>query len=53
MTDEQFGILVQRTVSRIRINDELSVRQVLLQDVRVDRVDDDIVAAIDDQSLAA
>src|SRR5713226_539859 len=49
VTDEQFGILVQRAVRRIGITDQLSVRQILLQDVRVDRVDDDIVAAVDDK----
>ena len=49
MTDEQFGILVQRAVGRIRINDQLRIRQVLLQDVRIDRVDDDVIAAADDE----
>jgi hypothetical protein len=36
-------------VCGIWIDDQFSVRQVLLQDERVHRVDDDIGAAIDDQ----
>src|SRR4029077_8527431 len=49
VTAEQFGTLVQRAVGRIRINDQLRIRQVLLQDVRIDRVDDDVIAAADDE----
>jgi hypothetical protein len=41
--------LVLRAVIGIGVEDELRVREVLLQDERVHRVDDDVVAAIDDQ----
>src|ERR1700736_2942058 len=38
-----------RAVRGVRIDDQLRVRQVLLQDERVHRVNDDIIAAVDDQ----
>ena len=48
MTDEEIGISVVRAVIGVGDN-ELRVRQVLLQDERVHRVDDHVVAAVDDQ----
>src|SRR6266851_7778005 len=50
VSDEQRGILVLRPVIGIRIEDELRVRQVLLQDERVYGVDDHVIAAVHDQS---
>ena len=38
-----------RAVCGVGVNDQLRVRQVLLQDERVHRVDDDIGAAVHDQ----
>src|SRR5207245_6523942 len=38
-----------RAVCGVRIDDQLRVRQVLLQDERVHRVNDDIIAAVHDQ----
>ena len=49
MTDEEFGILVLRAVICVGIEDEFGVRQVLLQDERVHRVDDHVLAAVHDQ----
>src|SRR6266851_7627514 len=49
VSDEQRGILVMRAVCGVRIDDQLRVRQVLLQDERVHRVNDDIIAAVHDQ----
>ncbi len=49
MTDEEFGILVLRAVIGVGVEDELGVRQVLLQDERVHGVDDDVVAAVHHQ----
>ena len=53
MTDEEFGILVLRAVICVGIEDELGVRQVLLQDERVHGVDDHVLAAVHDQSRLA
>jgi hypothetical protein len=41
--------LVVRAVRGIRVNDQLGIRQVLLQDERVHRVDDDVIAAVHHQ----
>ena len=49
MADEQSGVLEMRAVVGVGIQDELGVGQELLQDVGVDRRDDDVVAAVDDQ----
>ena len=38
-----------RSVIRIRVDNKLSVGQVPLKDKRVDRVNDNVVAAVDDQ----
>ena len=46
---EEFWVLVERSVICIRIKGQLRVGQVLLQDVRVHRGHDDIVAALHDQ----
>ena len=46
---EELRVLVERSVICIRVKDQLRVRQVLLQDVRVHRGHDDIVAALHDQ----
>jgi len=46
---EDFRVLVERPVICIRIKDQLRIRQVLLQDVRVHRRYDDIVTALHDQ----
>src|SRR5579871_1264607 len=43
--DEQFRVLVMRSVAGVRIDDELPVRQMLLQREAVDRRDDQVVAA--------
>jgi len=40
--DEEFGILVLRAVIAVGLEDELGVRQVLLQDERVHGVDDHV-----------
>ena len=53
MTDEEFGILVLRAVIGVGIEDELGVRQVLLQDERVHGVDDHVLAAVHDQRRLA
>jgi hypothetical protein len=49
MTDEEFRILVLRAVICVGIEDELGVRQLLLQDERVHGVDDHVLAAVHDQ----
>src|SRR5216683_2938290 len=51
--DEQRGILVLRAVICVGIEDELGVRQVLLQDERIHGVDDHVLAAIHDQRRLA
>ncbi len=48
MFHEQIGILVEGTVIGIRIQDELRVRQFLLQNVRAHRWNDHVVAALHD-----
>src|ERR1700722_5622155 len=53
MTDEEFGILVLRAVICVGIEDELGVRQLLLQDQRVYGVDDHVLAAVHDQRRQA
>jgi hypothetical protein len=45
--EEKLRILEERRVAGIRIDDELRIRQVLLQRESVDRGDDQVVAAID------
>src|SRR6267378_6014423 len=47
--DKPFRILVLRAVIGVRVEDQLGVGDVLLEDVRVDRVDDHVVVAVDDQ----
>ena len=49
MRHEEFRELVERPVICIRIKDQLRIRQVLLQDVRVHRGHHDIGAAVHDQ----
>ena len=49
MLDEPPGILVLRAVVGVRIENQLRVREVLLQDPGVDRVDDHVPVAVDDQ----
>jgi hypothetical protein len=46
---EEFRVLVERSVIGVRVEDQLRVRQILLQQIRVHRGDDDVVAALDDQ----
>ena len=53
MLHEQIGILIERAVVGIRIKDELGIRQVLLENVRVHRGYDDVVAALRDQRRLA
>ena len=47
--DKPFRILVLRAVIGVRVEDQLGVGDVLLEDARVDRVDDHVVVAVDDQ----
>src|SRR5207237_7021416 len=47
--DKPFRVLVLRAVIGVRVEDQLGVGDVLLEDVRVDRVDDHVVVAVDDQ----
>src|SRR5712691_10719190 len=47
MTYEQVRVLEQGTVAGVRIQDELCVRNVLRQDVRIDRRHHDVVLPID------
>src|SRR6516165_11924685 len=49
VADEQFGVLERRAVSGVGVDDQLRAREVLLQDVGVDRRYQDVAAAIDDQ----
>src|SRR5260370_4786335 len=46
---EERRVLEERSVICIRVKDQLRVRQVLLQDIRVHRGDHDIVVAVHDQ----
>src|SRR5216683_3669151 len=47
--DEALRVLVLRTVVGVRVDDQLSVGDVLLQNPRVDGVDDHVVVAVDYQ----
>src|SRR5260370_41612392 len=49
MANEKFGILVLRPVRGVRVEDQLCVGEILLKNVRVDRIDDDVVTAVDDE----
>ena len=49
MADEEIGILVRRSMVGVGIDDQLSVREVLLQDERVDRIDDQVFVAVHNQ----
>ncbi len=53
MTDEEFRILVLRAVICVGIEDELGVRQVLLQDERIHIVNNHVLAAVHDQRWLA
>ena len=46
---EELRVLEERSVIRIRVEDQLRVRQVLLQDIGVHCRHDDVVAALHDQ----
>src|SRR3984893_3660338 len=46
---EQLRILVRRPVSGVGVEDELRVRDILLQDERVDREDDKVLVAVHDK----
>src|SRR5437763_13192461 len=48
--DEQFWILEQGAMARVRVKDELSVRQVLCKYVGVDRWDHDVSVAVHDEN---
>jgi hypothetical protein len=50
MLYKQFWKLVLGSVIRIRVDNTLSVGQVPLKDKRVHRVNDNVVAAVDDQN---
>jgi hypothetical protein len=47
--DEPLGILKLRAVVGVRVDDQLSIGDVLLQNPGVDGVDDHVVVAVDDQ----
>src|SRR6267378_5751671 len=47
--NKPFRVLVLRAVIGVRVEDQLGIGDVLLEDVRVDRVDDHVVVAVDDQ----
>ena len=49
LADEVVVILIQRSVSGIGIDDQFRVRQMLRKDVGIDRFDQDVVAAVDDE----
>ena len=49
MPDEALRVLVLRTVVGVRVDDQLSVGDVLLQNPRVDGVDDHVIVAVDYQ----
>ena len=53
MRDEQLRILKLRRVARVRVDDELRVRNALRKRERVDRRDHDIVAAIHHEGCTA
>src|SRR5216684_556270 len=48
VSDKPFRVLVLRAVIGVRVEDQLGIGDVLLEDVRVDRVDDHVVVAVDD-----
>ena len=50
MLYKQLRELVLRSVIRVRVDNKLSVWQVPLKDKRVDRVNDNVVVAVDDQN---
>src|SRR5258707_2184768 len=47
--NKPFRVLVLRAVIGVRVEDQLGIGDVLLEDVRVDRVDDHVVVAVDDK----
>src|SRR6267142_368942 len=49
MLNKQFWVLVLRTMIAVGVQNELRVRQVLLQDERVNRIDEHVVAAVHHQ----
>src|SRR5258705_1060229 len=49
VANEALRVLVERTVAGVGVKDQLRVRNVLLEDVRVDGVDDHVVVAVDHQ----
>ena len=49
MADEKFGILVERAVVGVGVENELRVWNVLLQDERIHRADDHVAATVDDE----
>src|ERR1700681_3127941 len=53
VSDEQRGILVLRPVIGIRVENELRVGQVLLQNKRIHGIDDHVLAAVHDQCRLA
>jgi hypothetical protein len=46
MPDESLRVLVLRTVAGVRVDDQLSVGDVLLQNPGVDGIDDHVVVAV-------
>ena len=48
--DEQCWILEQGAMARVRVKDELSVRQVLRKNVGVDRWDHRVIVALHDEN---
>ena len=49
MTHKQFGIPIGRTVTDVRIENELSIRKILLQDECVYGVKNNVIATMHDQ----
>ena len=49
MADEKFGILVERAVVGVGVENELRVWNLPLQDERIHRVDDHVAATVDDE----
>ena len=46
MLDEQFRVLVLRAMIAVRVQNELGVGQVLLEDIRIYCIDDYVIAAV-------